>query len=255
VQEREEQALASDTTMPVLFWGFLGAGVLLVGVLLTVLITSLVGNDEPAGPDTAREGPADGPGARPTPPTVRPDQPTLPPAPVDDPRRGDPPRVIDGAREDWAESLRDGVWFLVFLDPQEPGSPASTLTARTASNLHSRMRDSNARMLFVFPRAAFVGDDGRLLPERERLDLLRFFGGVGDVNVLLDPPLGPPLGGAVRTRYRVKDPVYALVLKQGRVEYRKSPFAYEGGFTVLDLEPLAVRATRLYTPVEPPDGD
>ena len=75
-QEREEQALASDTTMPILFWGFLGAGVLLVGVLLTVLITSLVGNDEPAGPDTAREGPATGPepGPRrpPSVPTSRP---------------------------------------------------------------------------------------------------------------------------------------------------------------------------------------
>ena len=188
--------------MPLLFWGFLGAGVVLVGVLLTVLITSLVRNDEPAGPDTAREvARRRSPG--PAPPAHRPSRrsPRCRRRPRTTRVASDPPRVLDGARDGWARRSSDGVWFVVFLDPQDPGSPASTLSARTASNLHSRMRDSNARMLFVFPRAAFVGDDGRLLPEQERLDLLRFFGGAGDVNVLLDPPRG------TAARRRRPDPV------------------------------------------------
>ena len=62
------------------------------------------------------------------------------------------------------------------------------------------------------------------------------------------------IGGAARTRYRVKDATYVVVLVDGRIEYRMSPF--EGGFTVTDLEPLAVRTTKLRTPAPlPPDGD
>ncbi len=228
---------------PLLYWGFLGAALLLVATFLVLLIAGVLGGPDEAGDGSEGEqaalvggnGEPEGPEG-PTPPIGAAPPSTLPPL-VADERDTDEPRFVGGTNRGLIAPLESDVWLLVFVSGRDD---ASRRSVASADEVHRRLRDTGVRLALVAPKSFFAG-----LGAPERLARLRGLGGQSDLTVVLDPFVGEAYGGALRTHFRIpsKIGIAALLLAHGEQVRRVLP--PEGGLSLDVLTRLAESATEL----------